>query len=235
MLDRLFEHRGNPDVLGAFNNRYGVGAAERYLNDTASATLEDEALVIPQSHIDHLKEMHQKDPRVIGWFNRTHGVGAAERYLNDTASALQEKKASVILAADIEYLKSKSDNPATIEAFNKMHGAGQAQFLLGKNLEKLQLGSKKIFEYYYGAAEDGHVIAQLKVSKFFYSGKHVPQSYILSYVWSSIAAANGNDLAITQREQSAENLEHEYLMQAQKLAAICFKSAYRKCDYSDIN
>lgn len=200
----------------------------------ATSGIAQDTKQVPQEVLDRLFE-HRGNPDVLGAFNHLYGVGAAERYLNDTASALQEKKASVILAADIEYLKSKSDNPATIEAFNKMHGAGQAQFLLGKNLEKLQLGSKKIFEYYYGAAEDGHVIAQLKVSKFFYSGKHVPQSYILSYVWSSIAAANGNDLAITQREQSAENLEHEYLMQAQKLAAICFKSAYRKCDYSDIN
>jgi hypothetical protein len=82
VLDRLFENRGNPDVLGAFNNRYGVGAAERYLNDTASATLEDEALVIPQAHIDRLQEMHQEDPRIIGWFNRTHGAGQAETILS---------------------------------------------------------------------------------------------------------------------------------------------------------
>lgn len=87
VLDRLFENRGNPDVLGAFNNRYGVGAAERYLNDTASATLEDEALVIPQSHIDRLKEMHQKDPRIIGWFNRTHGAGQAETILSGATQA----------------------------------------------------------------------------------------------------------------------------------------------------
>jgi len=87
VLDRLFENRGNPDVLGAFNNRYGVGAAERYLNDTASATLEDEALVIPQPHIDRLKEMHQKDPRIIGWFNRTHGAGQAETILSGATQA----------------------------------------------------------------------------------------------------------------------------------------------------
>ena len=186
VLDRLFEHRDDPNVLYAFDHRYGAGTAEIYLNDTASALQEKKASVIPQAHIDRLKELYQEDPLIIGWFDRTHG-------------------------------------------------AGQAKFLLGKNLEKLQLGSKKIFEYYYGAAEDGHAIAQLKVSKFFYSGKHVPQSYILSYVWSSIAAANGNELAITQREKSAERLEYEYLMQAQKLTAICFKSNYRKCDYGDMN
>lgn len=189
---------------------------------------------VPQEVLDRLFE-HRDDPNVLYAFDHRYGAGTAEIYLNDTASALQEKKASVIPTADIEYLKSNSDNSVAIRMFNQMHGAGQAEFLLGQNLEKLQLGSKKIFEYYYGAAEVGHAIAQLKVSKFFYSGKHVPQSYILSYVWSSISSANGNDLAITQREQSAENLEHEYLMQAQKLAVICFKSAYRKCDYSDIN
>ncbi|MDB4212402.1 hypothetical protein N9769_08650 [Ascidiaceihabitans sp.] len=189
---------------------------------------------VPQEVLDRLFE-HRDDPNVLYAFDHRYGAGTAEIYLNDTASEIQEKKASVIPAADIEYLISNSYNGSSIAAFDIEHGAGQAKFLLGENLEKLQLGSKKIFEYYHGAAEDGHAMAQLKVSKFFYSGKHVPQSYISSYVWSSIAAANGNELAITQREKSAERLEYEYLMQAQKLTAICFKSNYRKCDYGDMN
>lgn len=80
VLDRLFENRNDSRVLKAFNHLYGENAAENYLNDTASATLENEALVIPE--------------------------------------------------ADIEYLKDNADNQATIRAFDKMHGAGQAQAIL---------------------------------------------------------------------------------------------------------
>ena len=80
VLGRLFEHRNDQKVLRAFNHRYGNGSAERYLNDTASTTLENEALVIPE--------------------------------------------------ADIEYLKTNSENQSSIAAFDKMHGAGQAQAIL---------------------------------------------------------------------------------------------------------
>ncbi|MDP1238663.1 hypothetical protein Q6335_27885, partial [Klebsiella pneumoniae] len=41
-----------------------------------------------------------------------------------------ENEALVIPEADIEYLKDNADNQATIRAFDKMHGAGQAQSIL---------------------------------------------------------------------------------------------------------
>lgn len=91
VLDRLFENRANPDVLGAFNVRYGAGAAEKYLNDTASATLENEALVIPESHIERLKNNFQADPRIIGWFDRTHGAGAAQSILGGGQQATPQE------------------------------------------------------------------------------------------------------------------------------------------------
>ena len=86
VLDRLFENRGNPNVLGAFNNRYGVGAAERYLNDTASATLEDEALVIPAADIEYLKSKSD-NPATIEAFNKMHGAGQAETILSGATQA----------------------------------------------------------------------------------------------------------------------------------------------------
>ena len=94
VLGRLFEHRNDQKVLRAFNHRYGNGSAERYLNDTASTTLENEALVIPE--------------------------------------------------ADIEYLKTNSENQSSIAAFDKMHGAGQAQAILtGGNQSVPQNGEGK--------------------------------------------------------------------------------------------
>ena len=86
VLDRLFENRGNPDVLGAFNNRYGVGTAEKYLNETASATLEDEALVIPAADIEYLKSKSD-NPATIEAFNKMHGAGQAETILSGATQA----------------------------------------------------------------------------------------------------------------------------------------------------
>ena len=86
VLDRLFENRSNPDVLGAFNNRYGVGTAEKYLNETASATLEDEALVIPAADIEYLKSKSD-NPATIEAFNKMHGAGQAETILSGATQA----------------------------------------------------------------------------------------------------------------------------------------------------
>ena len=79
-LDHLFKNRDNPEMLRAFNSLYGPNSAEKYLNETASTTLQDEALIIPKSQIDFLKS-EQTDPLTIEAFNSLHGAGAAERIL----------------------------------------------------------------------------------------------------------------------------------------------------------
>ena len=84
VLDRLFENRNDPNVLKAFNHHYGERSAENYLDGNASTTLENEALVIPEAHIEHLKSRVGEDPNVIGWFNRKHGAGQAEAILQPT-------------------------------------------------------------------------------------------------------------------------------------------------------
>ena len=91
VLDRLFENRNDPNVLKAFNHHYGERAAENYLDGNASTTLENEALVIPEAHIEHLRSKANEDPNVIGWFNRKHGAGQAEAILNPTAPTETEE------------------------------------------------------------------------------------------------------------------------------------------------
>ena len=81
VLNRLFENRNNPNVLAAFNSRYGAGAAENYLNATASATLEEEALVIPESDIEYLKT-NKDNPAAVAAFDNMHGAGQSTSILN---------------------------------------------------------------------------------------------------------------------------------------------------------
>ncbi len=80
VLDRLFDNRNDPDVLTAFNNRFGGGAAESYLNDTASATLEDDALVIPEADIDYLRNNADNQATIMA-FDQMHGAGQAQSIL----------------------------------------------------------------------------------------------------------------------------------------------------------
>jgi S1-C subfamily serine protease len=47
----------------------------------------------------------------------------------------------------------------------------------------------------------------------------VPQNYVLGYVWSSLAAAQGDELAVKNRNNAAKRLTSQQLIQAQELAA----------------
>ena len=91
VLDRLFDNRNDPNVLKAFNARFGANAAENYLNDTASATLEDEALVIPEADITYLRD-NANNPYAAMAFDEMHGAGQAEAILTQrTRQAPQEE------------------------------------------------------------------------------------------------------------------------------------------------
>jgi hypothetical protein len=83
VLDRLFEHRNDPNVLKAFNHHFGERAAENYLDNNASATLENEALVIPEADIEYLRE-NADNPASVRVFNQMHGAGQAESILRPT-------------------------------------------------------------------------------------------------------------------------------------------------------
>lgn len=83
VLDRLFENRNDPKVLKAFNYLYGDKAAESYLDNNASTTLENEALVIPEADIEYLKE-NADNPASVRVFNKMHGAGQAEAILQPT-------------------------------------------------------------------------------------------------------------------------------------------------------
>src|SRR5210317_1695304 len=93
VLDRLFENRNDPNVLAAFNQRFGANAAENYLNDTASATLENEALVIPQADITYLKENSDNQAAIMA-FDKMHGAGQAQAILTPTQQTQTEERPS---------------------------------------------------------------------------------------------------------------------------------------------
>jgi len=53
----------------------------------------------------------------------------------------------------------------------------------------------------------------------YYDGKGVTQNYKLAYVWESLAAAQGNELAIENRDIVTKSLTPQQLAEAQDLAA----------------
>lgn len=85
-------------------------------------------------------------------------------------------------------------------------GDAEAQFMLGTmylgaDTPGLQHRYVDAAEWFAKAAEQGHVGAQSMLGSLYYTGRGVPRDYGKAYMWSSIAAAQGN---IVSQEQLAE-------------------------------
>ena len=74
-------------------------------------------------------------------------------------------------------------------------------------------------KWYRRAAEQGHFIAQNRLSFVYAHGEGIPQNYREAYVWSVIAAANGYKQAEKNRDYSAKKLSPAELSSARAEAA----------------
>ena len=59
-------------------------------------------------------------------------------------------------------------------------------------------------KWYRLAAEQRHVNAQYTLGLMYYNGVGVPQNYVKSYVWLSVATAQGNENANAFRDAVSE-------------------------------
>jgi S1-C subfamily serine protease len=69
------------------------------------------------------------------------------------------------------------------------------------------------------SAKLGYSSAQACLGTMYYLGEGVPQNFKLAYVWESLAAAQGNENAIKNRDITAKKLTPQQLSEAQDLAA----------------
>ena len=68
-------------------------------------------------------------------------------------------------------------------------------------------------------AEQGDAGAQYSLGFMYNDGEGVPQDYKFAYAWSSLAAAQGDQNAIKNREIIAKYLTPQQLIEAQDIAA----------------
>jgi TPR repeat protein len=52
----------------------------------------------------------------------------------------------------------------------------------------------------------------------YFEGKGVPQYFVLSHMWLNLAATQGFDDADDERDDVADEMSHEQIAEAQKLA-----------------
>ena len=68
------------------------------------------------------------------------------------------------------------------------------------------------------AAEQGHDDAQYNLGGMYLNGKGVPQDYIQAHMWSSLAAAKGNENGRINRDIIAKKMTLAQMAEAQRLA-----------------
>ena len=78
---------------------------------------------------------------------------------------------------------------------------------------------RRAVDAYRRAAVLGFPLAQNNLGRLYEVGHGVAQNYVLAYVWYTLAAANGDEIARADREASAQRLTRQQLGRAQKIAS----------------
>ena len=67
-------------------------------------------------------------------------------------------------------------------------------------------------------AEQGHAEAQYNLGYMYYKGQGLPQNYIQAYMWASLAAGQGYELAAKGLEILEKEMTPAQIAEAQRLA-----------------
>jgi len=68
------------------------------------------------------------------------------------------------------------------------------------------------------AAEQGHEFAQQDLGSMHENGRGVPKDYVLAYMWSNLAAAQGNIPAGLRRDRLEQQMTREQIAEAQRMS-----------------
>ncbi len=106
-------------------------------------------------------------------------------------------------------------------------GQSELKFMIGQHTAAvdLELGRAGTPDYaraalhYRKAAVLGFPPAQNSLGRLYEMGRGVPQDYSLSHMWYTLAAAAGDEIAVSNRDASAKRLPDEQVLRAQKLAS----------------
>ena len=84
--------------------------------------------------------------------------------------------------------------------------------------------------WYRLAAEQGHAEAQFSFGWKYYRGEGVLKDSVLSYMWFTIASANGHVGARGVRDRHEPDMTRAEISRATELARECMVSDYQNCE-----
>ena len=79
----------------------------------------------------------------------------------------------------------------------------------------VEQNDEKAVAWYIKAAEQRYALAQFNLANAYYMGKETDQNYSKAYVWFDLAAANGESMAVKNRNLAAEKMTPARMTEAQ--------------------
>ncbi|MEZ5714076.1 MAG: tetratricopeptide repeat protein [Paracoccaceae bacterium] len=108
-----------------------------------------------------------------------------------------------------------------------------AMTAMGLYLQTQQGQEARAAELFARAAEEGDVVAQLKLGEALTAGTGVAADPVTAHKWLNIAAAQGNSQAAQQRDALAQSMTPEQITQAQSDARIWFETESSRVPQTD--
>ncbi len=124
--------------------------------------------------------------------------------------------------------QNRGDLAAAFGQFKSLANAGnpQAQFelsllyLYGKGVKP---DTREAMRWLKQSALHGYQPAQSNLGVAFNRGRYLPQDEVKAFIWSSIAAASGDAVAVTNRDVAGRKFSPKELEQAKLLAQECLR------------
>ena len=90
-------------------------------------------------------------------------------------------------------------------------------------------GQTPDFESTRTLADQGFAFAQYNLGYMYSQGEGVPQNDVMAYVWFSVSAAQGHEIARESRDIVSKRLTAQQRAKGQEIATRCFDSDFKDC------
>jgi len=152
----------------------------------------------------------------------TTNVASAGNAARETADSIDALTVQLFLhEAESEYAEGNYSEALTRFSWLAQRGNPEARLALGIMYEEGQgvlHDYEEAFNLYQQAAKQGFASAQLRLARMYYFGRHVPPDPFLAYVWSSVAASQGDEIALRNRAKIARLINDHQVVSGQTLA-----------------
>ena len=136
---------------------------------------------------------------------------------------------------DAEYAYEMQEYDKALQLWTPLadDGNAQAQFGLGALFAFGRKDEAEGLKWSRRAADQGYPRAEHYMAFLYGVGLHVPQDYVLSYMWDNLAAAQDEKGARLSRDNLAAKMTPEQIAEAQRLSREWKPTVWKRTDSSN--